>query len=62
MYSTYSFPKYPDFLKMFMYLSVPGLSCRTQDLFLVAACRIFTCSMDLVPGPGIKPGSPALRV
>ena len=35
---------------------------------LVVACRIFTCSMqtlscsmwDLVPQPGIEPGSPAL--
>ena len=28
---------------------------------LVAACRIFSCGMwDLVPWPGIKPGSPAL--
>ena len=40
-----------------IYLATAGLSCSMQDLFLAAACGIFSCSMqtlscsmrDLVP-------------
>ena len=57
------------FLFLFwIYLAAPGLSCSTQDLrcmaggiFLIAACRTFSCGMwDLVPWPGIEPGPPEL--
>ena len=62
------------FLKfLFIYLSVPGLSCGMWSLLLffsVAACRTFSCSLqtlicsmwDLVPLPGIEPGPPTLGV
>ena len=40
---------------LFTYLAALGLSCSTHDLrSSVAACK------DLVPWPGIKPGSPVL--
>ena len=40
----------------YIYVSI-YLVCRV----LVAACEVFSCSMwDLVPGPGIEPGPPAL--
>ena len=55
------------FFLIFIYLAVPGLSCGTWDLLLMA-CEIFSCSMqtlscgmwDLVPRPGIEPRSLAL--
>ena len=41
------------FLKTFIYLAVPGLSCGT---------KIISCGMwNLVSWPGIEPGPPALR-
>ena len=48
------------------YLAVPGLSYSTQvnlwPLTFVATRGIFSCAMrDLVPWPGIKPGSPTLE-
>ena len=49
-----------SFLKIFIYLAVPGLSFGVQDLFFFfSSCSTPTlgCGMwDLIPWPGIKPG------
>ena len=43
----------PLFFFFNIYLAVPGLSCSRRDL---------SCTMqDLVPWPGVEPGSPALE-
>ena len=54
------------FTYLLTYLAAPGLSCGMQDLRchvwdLHCGMRTLSCGMwDLVPWPGMKPGTPAL--
>ena len=46
---------------LFIYLAAPGLSCHVRDLH--CSMWALSCGMrDLVPGPGMEPGPPALEV